>query len=100
MKLICFFKGHDHEPMDKFGRYNEVCNHCGMHDYYDSINVDPSFMEPARLINSYEFTIPTFWQFIKIWFNHKFETRKCSDCKKHDKRLGFNVGDHSNCLPF
>jgi hypothetical protein len=99
MKTRCFFKGHEHDH-DEYG-YDNVCKHCGMHDYYDSMQCDSGY-GPQKWYDCYEFTIQHWWYIIKFrlkwWVRDYF--RKCNDCGKPDKRFGADVGDHSDCLPF
>lgn len=99
MKLKCFFTGHKHDHTEY--DYNPVCNHCGMHDYYDSIQCDPGYSH-AKWYDCYEFNLRHWWYIIEFRFNQWLQnySRKCCDCGKPERRFGKDVGDHSNCLPF
>jgi len=96
MKLKCFLKGHRHWK-DRWGVYEDVCQECGMHSYFDSYQ-----FRKGSLYYSYDLTLPSLWHFIRVWFLiRKYRLfRKCIDCQKQSILFGKEVGDHENCLPF
>ena len=99
MKLRCFLNGHEH---DNDGcSYDPICKHCGMHDYYDSIQLGNMYGQP-KWYDCYEFNLRHWWYIIAFKLKWMFRDyfSKCNGCGKTDKRFGVDVGDHNNCLPF